>query len=57
MSINYYLEFSTSSEPEPILDLICNQLNIEKFDEKTFLCPGLIGHISKSRDISKDITE
>lgn len=32
MSINYYLEISTSSEPEPILDLICNQLNIDNED-------------------------
>ncbi|MEH2452418.1 SitI3 family protein [Nostoc sp.] len=57
MPINYYLQISTSSEPEEILDLICNHLNIEKFDEKTFLCPGLIGCILKCGEISKDITE
>jgi hypothetical protein len=57
MSVNYFLEVLASSEPDQILDLICNQLNVEKFDEKTFLCPGLIGRILKCRETSKDITE
>ena len=39
------------------MDLICNKLNIDKFDEQTFLYLGLIGHILKSRESSKDITE
>jgi len=57
MSINYYLDILASSEPDQILDLICNQLSLENFDEKTFLFPGLIGRVSMCRESSKDLTE
>ncbi|MEH2466895.1 hypothetical protein [Nostoc sp.] len=57
MSINYYFKIFTSSDQKQIMDLICNKLNIDKFDEQTFLYLGLIGHILKSRESSKDIIE
>lgn len=50
MSINYYLEILAPSNLKQIMDLICNKLNIDKLNEKTFLYLGLIGRILKTRE-------